>query len=160
MPLSASILTRLQYQHETVDELIAGLTEEQLKISVNPGKWSAFENIVHLVAYQPTFINRLGMILKENAPLFDRYVAENDPLFYTYLQKPLPELLGILSADRSVIICMLQDLDEEQLNRRGRHPKYGALAISQWADLFLLHEAHHLWAIVQLVSAFRSEAQN
>jgi len=72
MPLSESILARLQYQHYTINELIAGLTEEELKHPVNPGKWSAFDNVVHLAAYQPTFIKRINLMLNEQTPMFVR----------------------------------------------------------------------------------------
>ena len=71
MPLSDSILSRLQYQYKTIDELISDLSEEQIKQRINPDKWSTFENIVHLAAYQPTFIRRLNLMLNENEPLFE-----------------------------------------------------------------------------------------
>jgi hypothetical protein len=57
--LSASQQTRLQHQHETIIELIKGFTEEQLRIRPDTGKWSPFENIAHLSAYQPGFMDRL-----------------------------------------------------------------------------------------------------
>jgi len=159
MPLSDSILARLQYQYKTIDELISGLTEEQLKQRINPGKWSAFENIVHLAAYQPTFIRRLNLMLNENEPLFERYVAENDPVFYEYLKKSLSELLSDIATKRIAIINLLKNLDEQQLNREGKHPVYGLITIARWADFFLLHEAHHLWIIFQLTSMLRVQAQ-
>jgi hypothetical protein len=157
--LSNSIKTRLQYQHETIAELTAGFSEEQLKINVNPGKWSAFENAVHLISYQPTFINRVALMLKEDEPVFERYVAENDPLFYSYLQKQLSELLTILLNDRSAIINNLQNINEEQLKRTGKHPKYGTFTIAQWAEMFLLHEAHHLWTMLGLINNLRADAK-
>ena len=159
MPLSESILARLQYQYKTIDELISGLTEEQLKHRINPDKWSAFENIVHLAAYQPTFIKRLNLMLNENEPLFERYVAENDPVFYEYLKKSLSELLSDISTKRFAIIDLLKNLDEQQLNRNGQHPVYGLITVARWADFFLLHEAHHLWTIFQLTSMLRVKAQ-
>ena len=155
MQLSDSILTRLEYQHQTVGTLTAVLSEEQLKTAVLPGKWSAFENMVHLVSYQPTFINRLGLILKEESPLFERYVAEQDPLFYIYLKKSREELLDILSTDRKKLWISLQGLKEEQLHRKGTHLKFGTMNIPQWTEVFLLHEAHHLWTMLQLISTFR-----
>jgi hypothetical protein len=150
MPLSASILARLQHQHETIAELIAGLPEEALKSPVNPGKWSAFENIVHLAAYQPTFIHRIKLMLEEDEPVFERYIAENDPLFHKYLEKNLAELIASIAADRELITSLLHQLDEKGLLRTGRHKAYGLISISAWADFFLLHEAHHLWTIFQL----------
>jgi len=153
MPLSISVITRLEHQHETVSELIAGLTEIQLKERVYPDKWSAFENIVHLAVYQPTFIHRLSLMLDGNKPRFERYVAENDPLFHDYLKKSLNELLKELSANRSIITARLVNLNEEELNNPGYHPKFGYITISKWANFFLLHEAHHLYTIIQLIGA-------
>ncbi|SRR5579871_111711 len=155
MPLSESILARLQYQHYTINELIAALTEEELKHPVNPGKWSAFDNVVHLAAYQPTFIKRINLMLNEQTPMFERYVADNDPLFHQYLKKSLPDLLNDISTDRSNIIKILRQLNEEELHCAGRHPVYGLITINSWADFFLLHEAHHLWTIFQLTSMLR-----
>ncbi len=143
------------HQHETIAELTHEFTEEQLKIRVIEGKWSPLENIVHLVAYQPTFRSRIELILAANQPFFERYVAENDPLFYAYSQKPLSELFQLLATDRQAINDRLRALTEEQLMLKGLHAKFGSLTMLQWADLFLLHEAHHLWTIVQLVSILR-----
>ncbi|HMD53884.1 MAG TPA: DinB family protein [Phycisphaerae bacterium] len=155
MPLSESIRGRLLHQHETIGELTSGFTEEQLKLRVIEGKWSPFENIVHLTAYQPTFRSRMELILGGNQPFFERYVAENDPVFYSYTQKSLSELFQILAADRQAINSKLRSLTEEQLRLKALHSKFGALTMLQWSDLFLLHEAHHLWTIVQLVCILR-----
>jgi hypothetical protein len=152
MPLSNSIKTRLQFQHETIRELTGDFSEEQLKIHVIPGKWSAFENIVHLISYHPTFINRVALMLKEDEPVFERYVAENDPLFNHYLEKDLPELFTILNYDRATLIINLQNLSEEQLKHIGKHLKFGTLTIAQWSEMFLLHEAHHLWTMLGLIN--------
>lgn len=154
--LSESILTRLQYQHKTINELIDNLSEEQLKTRVNPDKWSAFENIVHLAAYQPIFIKRIHLMLDENEPLFERYVADNDPVFLQYKKKSLTELLETISIDRIIILNLVKKLNEEQLNRTGRHKAYGLIKLARWFDVFLLHEAHHLWTIFQITYATRA----
>jgi uncharacterized damage-inducible protein DinB len=155
MPLSASILTRLKHQHETVYELIRGLTEEQLKQPLNPGKWSAFEHIVHLTAYQPTFLQRMRLIEQKEHIGFERYVAEQDPIFNEYLQHSLKELLDNLSAQRFLIHKYILQLSETALRRRAIHTKYGNMSVSQWVEFFLLHEAHHLFAIFMLTSEQR-----
>jgi len=150
MPLTASIIARLQYQHQTMTELSDNFREEQLKLRIIPDKWSAFENIVHLTAYQPTFIWRIELMLHEENPSFERYVAENDYRFHQYLKLSMPELISNINHDRSIIFDKLYSLSDEQQNRKAKHPKYGLLKMSQWADFFLLHEAHHLWTVMQL----------
>src|SRR6266700_502836 len=79
MPLSTSILTRLEHQHETVHELTKGFSEEQLRQRVNPDKWSVFQQLAHLASYQPVFLHRMQQIEQQHQPAFERYVADNDP---------------------------------------------------------------------------------
>ena len=153
MPLSPSALTRLQYQHTTIHELIAGLTEEQLKHTVQPGKWSAFDNIAHLACYQPVFLLRLERIQSEHSPTFDRYVADKDPLFSDYRDLPLTELIRGIDTRRTTIFSKLQGMREDDLKRIALHPKYGSLDVIKWTEFFLLHEAHHLYTIFMLVQA-------
>ena len=88
-----------------------------------------------------------------------RYVAENDPVFYEYLKKSLSELLSDVATKRFAIINLLKNLDEQQLNRKGKHPVYGLITVAKWADFFLLHEAHHLWTIFQLTSMLRVKGE-
>jgi len=156
MPLSASILTRLHHQHEALSELIDGLTETALKYRVNPDKWSAFEHIAHLAAYQVMFVGRLERLVVEPSPSFERYVAENDPQFPTYVNTPLKILLQSISIKATEITTHLMNLKEPVLLRTGLHPRYGKLTIPQWTQFFLLHEAHHLFTIFMLTQDLRA----
>lgn len=159
MPLSASILSRLQHQHETLLELIDDATEEELKQPVIPGKWSAFEQIVHLVTYQPVLLQRLQKIESEDSPVFGRYVADTDPAFREGCKKSLKELLTQLKEQRSQINNHLSTLSEQVLQRSARHPKFGTMTIIGWTEFFLLHEAHHLFSIFKLVREGRVSLQ-
>jgi len=159
MPLSSSIQTRLEYQHETVSELIKGLSEEQLKNRINPDKWSAFEQIAHIVAYQPVFLERMHLVAQKDNPQFERYTADNDPHFHECMTWSLKELLEDFSTQRFLINNHMAQLSETTLRRQGIHPLYGNFSISQWADFFLLHEAHHLFTIFMLTAALRNRFQ-
>jgi hypothetical protein len=159
MPLSLSIQSRLKHQHESLAELIKGLTEEQLKQRINPDKWSAFENTVHLVAYQPVFYKRLQLIEQQDNPAFERYMADNDPVFQQYKEYSLKELLEDFATQRFLINNHIFQLSETVLRRAGSHPLYGRFSMSQWSDFFLLHEAHHLFTIFMLTAAIRKGFQ-
>ena len=156
MPLSPSILTRLHHQHEAITEIIDNLTERELKQRVDPDKWSAFEQIAHLAAYQPMFIRRLERLAAEPTPSFARYVAENDPEFPRFLDKSLPQLLTEIAAKATAIAAHLESLNDADLHRTGLHPKNGELTVIQWTQFFLLHEAHHLYAIFMLSQSLRT----
>ena len=150
MSLSESIVSRMQYQHLSIQTLTASFTEEQLKYRPIPEKWSAFENIAHLCAYQPIFLNRISLILNESNPLFEPYIAEKDPVFEQCLILSLPELISKTTEDRAAIKNKLGSLNVVELCRSAQHPKYGMLDIPHWAEFFLLHEAHHLWVVLKL----------
>jgi hypothetical protein len=155
MSLSASILARLRHQHETIGELIGTLSEQQLRQRVNPAKWSAFENIAHLTCYQPMFLHRIQRMQEENNPFFPRYTAESDPEFPAYLEQSLGRLLATIQADRRTLITLLEGMNENTLQRMGRHARYGQFPLSKWAEFFLLHESHHLYTIFMLVQELR-----
>jgi hypothetical protein len=156
MSASSSIASRLQYQHHSIRELTSGLSEESLRLVVRPGKWSIFDNIAHLAAYQPVFIARLEKMEKEASPAFGRYVAEEDPLFPDYQEKTATELFANIETNRAIIRDFLHRGAETLWERTGLHPKFGRLTVSEWTEFFLLHEAHHLFTIFQLVQELRS----
>ena len=149
--LTSSQQVRLQHQHETIIEMIKGLSEQDLRVRPDTGKWSVFENIAHLGAYQPAFIERLKKIQKEVSPTFDRYVAEQDPHFEECCGMELHQLNEYLFTNRFLISNHLTSLKESDLRRIGIHRFYGPLDISQWVEFFLLHEAHHLFTIFKLL---------
>jgi DinB superfamily len=156
MSLSTSIITRLQHQHETLQELIENFTEEQLKLRVIPDKWSVFEQIVHLTTYQSFHLLRIQKIEQENNPVFNRYIADADPLFLEGCKKSLKDLLAQLYEQRQTLIQHLTTLPGGTLNRCGRHPKFGLLSLTDWTDFFLLHEAHHLFSIFKLIKEWKA----
>jgi len=155
MSLPAPVSSRLQLQHEAIHDLLNGFSEEQLKQRIQKDKWSAFEQLAHLTSYQPVFLQRLLLIEQGDNPLFDRYVADNDPAFTECCKKSLDELLNSLVTQREIIYNHLMTLSGASLNKTGRHPKYGVLTIPEWTEFFLLHEAHHLFGIFMLTRAAR-----
>jgi hypothetical protein len=48
-------------------------------------------------------------------------------------------------------MARLLSLSEEDFERTGVHPKFGEMTLSQWLEFFLVHEAHHLYVVLQLV---------
>ena len=145
-----SLAERLKNQHTTIQPIIAGLGDEKLNHHPEPGKWSIHDNIVHLATYQPVYFGRMKQILSEDSPLFGRYKADDEEDFLAWQGKPLNEVLAKIEAEREEIIQFILGLNDEQLNRRGVHAKYGNLTILEWTEFFLLHEAHHLFTIFQL----------
>ena len=155
MSLPISITARLESQHESLFDLIEGLTDEKLRRQVIPGKWSVFENVVHLATYQHEFRHRVHKMMAEENPKFSRYVAESDPLFYDNCTKTTKEILHDLVITRKEIVAEIVALNSVDIGRTGEHPVFGKMNMIQWLHFFLLHEAHHLFTIFKLASGMR-----
>jgi uncharacterized damage-inducible protein DinB len=155
MSLAVSITTRLECQHESLFDLVGALNDEQIRRQIIAGKWSVFENIVHLATYQHEFIHRVHKIMNEENPKFSRYIAESDPLFYDNCTKTTEEIIRDLVRTRTKLFTEILSLNELNIHRTAEHPVYGKMNMIQWLHFFLLHEAHHLFTIFKLVSGMQ-----
>lgn len=158
MHISSSISTRLQYQHKSLVDIIDGLSDEQARRQVIAGKWSVFENIVHLQTYQHTFIKRIRQVLIEENPVFPRYSAETDLLFTDNCEKSIREIMQDMLTTRKEIASGILSFNETDLAKTGTHPVFGQMNILQWLNFFLLHEAHHLFTIFKLAAELKKES--
>ena len=130
---------------------LSGMPVESLNASVVPGKWSAHEQLAHLARYHQIFLQRIDRILVEQALAFPRYRAEDDPEWPAWRDLPTQQLLVRITSMRAKLMARLRSLSEEEFERTGVHPKFGEMSLSLWLEFFLVHEAHHLLAVLQLV---------
>ena len=124
---------------------------ETLNAKPVSGKWSAHEQLAHLARYHQIFLQRIDRILTEQAPEFPRYRAEDDPEWPAWTGLPTSHLLVRISSMRSKLMARLRSLSKEDFERTGVHPKFGPMSLSLWLEFFLVHEAHHLYVVLQLV---------
>lgn len=155
MPLSSAISTRLHYQHKVLVEVIDGLSDDQIRRQPIPGKWSIFENIVHLQSFQHKFIDMVKQMLQHKEPLFDLYTAEADPLFLDNCHKSTREVMQDLLTTRKEMTAEIISFKETDYEIKGTHKVYGKMNLHQWLNFFLLHEAHHLFTIFKLAAMLK-----
>jgi len=155
MQIPSSISTRLQYQHKSLLDLIEGLSDEQIRMQINPGKWSIFENTVHLQTYQHCAVKRIRRILDEENPSFERYTAEADPLFHDNCAKSTREIMQDMLTIRKEMSAGILSFTETDLKKTGVHPVFGKMNLVEWLNFFLLHEAHHLFTIFKMASTLK-----
>lgn len=153
--MPSSISTRLQYQHKSLIDIIDGLSDEQIRQTVNVGKWSIFENLVHLATYQHVFIQRVKLILENTQPSFERYTAEADPMFHDFCARSTREVMQNLLTTRKEMSAGILNFADDDMGKTGGHPIYGLMNLNQWLNFFLLHEAHHLFTIFKMAAVLK-----
>lgn len=148
MSLNESLRARLRGQLDGLPLVLGGASSETLKQRPPSGKWSAHENLAHLARYHDVFRDRLQRILDEDRPQLGRYRAEDDPGWPPWPAREPDDVLRRLHELRRELVAFVERLTPERLGRTGVHPLFGEMAIPEWIEFFLLHEAHHLYVIM------------
>lgn len=147
--MNPSTLSRLKSQLDCLPDVLGSATPEALRQRPASGKWSAHENLAHLVRHHEIMLGRVERILSENAPRLDRYEPEEDSEWPRYAALPTGEALEQLRLNRSRLTAMVEKLTPEQMARIGVHTRMGPLPLSTWLEFFILHEGHHLYVALQ-----------
>jgi hypothetical protein len=144
---------RLRSQLEVLPLLFDGVDPAAAERPPAPGKWSAREQLAHVARHHEVTAERLRRILGEDQPALPRYRAEEDPEWPRWAALPLAEIREELAARRPALVAAVGAIPPADLARRGVHSVLGPLPIPLWLEFFLLHEAHHLYAVLQLLRA-------
>jgi len=147
--LDESQLMRLRTQLASVELLFAGANPERIDRRPESGKWSARENLAHIGRYHEIFLERLHRIVTESSPRFVRYRAEEDPGWQEWASRPIEEVRIRLTALRLNLVDRIVGLQPQDYTRVGIHSAFGEMTLSLWLEFFLVHEAHHLYVILQ-----------
>jgi hypothetical protein len=153
--IPAAVRLRLETQLDAVDRLLALAPAEAFDVRPPAGDWSARENLAHLARHAEVFLERMERLRREERPDLGRYSAESDPGWPSCADLPLTTVLPRLRAVRQRLLGWVGSLSPAELDRTGVHPTFGELAVAQWLEFFLLHEAHHLYVAMLRVGEAR-----
>ena len=148
--LKESLRCRLAGQLDGIEWTIGAGVAERISRRPEINKWSPHEHLAHLACYHQRFLDRIRSILATDRPLFKRYRAEDDPEWPSWQSLSTEEVLTRLHSSRRELLDLVSPLGDEQLERVGVHPVFGAVTIPQWLEFFLVHEAHHLYVVMTL----------
>lgn len=144
-----SQLMRLKTQLASVELLFADANPLRIDRRPQSGKWSARENLAHIGRYHEIFLERLRRILTEPAPEFARYRAEQDPGWAEWASRPIEQVKARLATLRQELVDLIAGLRPPDYARTGIHSSFGEMTLGLWLEFFLVHEAHHLYVILQ-----------
>jgi DinB superfamily len=137
-----------------LDALLHGLPDEWTRQNEGPDTWSAFDVLVHLINCERTdWMPRVRVLLEfgesQPFPPFDRWgeIRESQG-------KPLSELLDVFAQLRTQNIAALQalELQSEDFARRGLHPSFGSVALSELLATWAAHDLNHLHQIARVMA--------
>jgi hypothetical protein len=146
-----SVRARLATQLDSLTYILESVSGDNLRSDRGDGKWSIHENLAHMVRHHQVMFERINCILTKDSPSLDRYQAEVDPEWPSMVARSTDEIVELLHSLRGELIRVVDRLSPAELSRSGAHPLMGVMDLRKWIDFFLLHEAHHLYAVRLLV---------
>ncbi len=151
MTAASELAARLDAQFSAWPAALGDPASPRLDRAPAPDKWCAREHLAHMTRMHGVCAARVRVILARESPLLPPYRAEKDPTWRQWRALTAPELLGTAAGRRAGLIEAVGSLSDAALSRIGVHANLGPLALSEWIEFFLVHEAHHLYQIFKLV---------
>lgn len=159
----------LQLQHakevlgrtpSTLNFLLRGLSEPWLVQNEGPETWSPYDIVGHLIHGEETdWIPRAKIILEHGEERafepFDRFA-----MVEKFKGKTITELLDTFARMRAESLRELEamNLTPSLLEKRGRHPEFGVVTLSQLLATWVVHDLGHLAQVSRVMSKQYREA--
>jgi hypothetical protein len=148
-----AILARLEAAPRALAEALRGASDERLRRSPGPGKWSMLENLCHLRDIERLYAER-----------FSKMAFSERPRLWMMDNARVSEKLRYNEADPSGVskefrrrredtLVLLRALPHAAWQRTGVHPKRGELTVEQLADVAAQHTDGHIARIRELGGA-------
>lgn len=144
----------------TLNSLLRNLPDAWIQSNEGPETWSPFDVVGHMVhAEEADWIPRARIILEVGEAgtftPFDRFA-----MFEKSRGKSLSELLEKFEMLRKENLTLLEqmNLTPEMLEKRGRHPEFGLVTLSQLLSTWAVHDLGHIGQIVRVMAKQYGEA--
>lgn len=141
---------RLASQFDAWPAVVGDLASPRLERRPAEGKWNAREQLAHVTRMHGVCAARIRVILARDRPTLPPYRVERDTSWERWVQYSVPDLLAVAAGRRVDLMSMVRGLNDAAFDRVGVHAQLGPLPLSEWLEFFLVHEAHHLYAIFKL----------
>jgi hypothetical protein len=147
-------ITLLTRTPATLDALLRDLPETWIACTEGDNTWSPFEIVGHLVHGERTdWMPRVRMVLQHGEARtfepFDRLGQQRETQGRS-IDQLLDEFAGLRS--ENLVALRALKLRPEDLDRRGCHPAFGAVTLSQLLATWAAHDLTHLHQISRVLA--------
>jgi uncharacterized damage-inducible protein DinB len=142
-----SLLERLRGTPARLDERTRGVPAERLT-RVHPGRWSAQENVGHLLDLEPLWLRRAEQYLAAEAELVPADPTNRATIGANHNARSVDALLSGFRAARMELVRALTNADDTIVTRTALHPRLKRdLRLIDLVEFVAEHDDHHLAVI-------------
>jgi uncharacterized damage-inducible protein DinB len=138
-------IATIEAQPAKYDQLISGLSEEELNLTYRPGGWTIRQVMHHVVDSHINSFVRFKWTLTEDNPTIKAYYEDRWATLEDYKQTPVIVSLSLLKVLHLRWVTLLKSLTPTQLKRTFVHPENGkTIRLDQLISLYAWHGNHHI----------------
>ena len=140
----AEVTAYLREVPDLIDEILQGLSDDELRRRPSPDEWSILEVCCHLRDSAEEEGLRVRRLVEEDGPTLEPYDQEARAIERDYRGEDLGRLRTGLRAFWGGLAYQLEGLSDQQWERGGTHPEIGAISVRSRAELEVEHAREHL----------------
>jgi uncharacterized damage-inducible protein DinB len=142
-----SLLERLRGTPARLDERTRGVPRERLT-AVQPGRWSAQENLGHLLDLEPLWLRRTEQYFAAEHELVPADLSNRATTDANHNARSIDYLLSGFRAARIALVRRLANADDTIVTRTATHPRLKReLRLIDLVEFVAEHDDHHLAVI-------------
>jgi uncharacterized damage-inducible protein DinB len=149
----------LRHTPDVLRAMLSSLSDGWITGDDGPDTWSPYQVVGHLTFIEEhDWIDRTQVILKYGTErVFDP--VDREAGFTRFRDWNLPDLLDRFASARTTNLTTLKELiDDDDLSRRGVHPSFGEVTISQLLASWVVHDLNHVGQIVKTLAKQYTQA--
>ncbi len=140
----AQVTDYLRQVPDLIGEAIQGLSDDELRRRPSPDEWSALEICCHLRDAAEEEGVRVRRLVEEEGPTLEPYDQEVWARERNYQGDDIRRVRTALRAFWGGLAYLLEGLTDEQWERAGTHPEWGAVTVRSRAEREVEHAQAHL----------------
>ena len=157
MEILAETIAKLAETPRQAEELVRGLSEQQLSWKPAPEVFSIRENVLHLRDIDiEGYARRIRLLLDEQHPSLPDVDGGKLARERNYNAQSVPLALDDLRVSRAESVQRLRDCSDEDLDRKAEMQGVGTIDLRRLLELWMQHDAGHIADIAELRRAIET----
>lgn len=146
-------IEKIRHLPSQVEELVKGLTPEQLTTHFLPNEWTVAQNIHHLADSHMNSYIRCKLIATEEQPPLKPYDQDRWADFTDASSADLSASLTLLKSLHARWVIFWETLPDDAWSRIGIHPENGPMSLERIVGVYAEHGEGHLDQISRTLAA-------
>ncbi|HJV46771.1 MAG TPA: DinB family protein [Bacillota bacterium] len=144
-----SLIHQFREGYDLLCHAIEGLTSIEMKQVIEEGKWTIYENVIHVVDADLAYTERIKRVIAEDEPVFLPFDQDLWTKRLNYHECNIEDYLTLFRLSRETISSLLEGMAPELWTRSGKKGEE-VITLKQLVEALIGHVENHVRTIERL----------